>query len=105
MVEGTIVTEFSSEASGPTVGSLLGFTERVLELPPGDVGLTVNQGREKTFEVAAGSPLVAQIPRGFHIVKEHDLVALSPGAASDPRGFQLVSVDSNINITSFDGDR
>ena len=93
VVEGTIVTEFSSEASGPTVGSLLGFTERVLELPPGDIGLTVNQGREKTFEVAAGSPLVAQIPRGFHLVKEHDLVALSPGAASDPRGFQLVSVD------------
>ena len=93
VVEGTIVTEFSSEASGPTVGSLLGFTEQVLELPPGDIGLTVNQGREKTFEVAAGSPLVAQIPRGFHLVKEHDLVALSPGAASDPRGFQLVSVD------------
>ena len=93
VVEGTIVTDFSSEASGPTVGSLLGFTERVLELPPGDIGLTVNQGREKTFEVAAGSPLVAQIPRGFHLVKEHDLVALSPGAASDPRGFQLVSVD------------
>ena len=63
MVEGTIVAEFASEASGPTVGSLLGFTERVLELPPGDIGLTVNQGREKTFEVAAGSPLVAQIPR------------------------------------------
>ena len=93
VVEGTIVTEFSSEASGPTVGSLLGFTERIIELPPGDIGLTVNQGREKTFEVAAGSPLVAQIPRGFHLVKEHDLVALSPGAASDPRGFQLVSVD------------
>ena len=93
VVEGTIVTDFSSEASGPTVGSLLGFTERVLELPPGDIGLTVNQGREKTFEVAAGSPLVAQIPCGFHLVKEHDLVALSPGAASDPRGFQLVSVD------------
>ena len=32
VVEGTIVTDFSSEASGPTVGSLLGFTERVLEL-------------------------------------------------------------------------
>ena len=93
VVEGTIVAEFSSEASGPTVGSLLGFTERVLELPPGDIGLTVNQGREKTFEVAAGSPLVAQIPRGFHLVKEHDLVALSPGAASDPAGLQLVSVD------------
>ena len=93
VVEGTIVTGFSSEPSGPTVGSLLGFTERIIELPPGDIGLTVNQGREKTFEVAAGSPLVAQIPRGFQLVKEHDLVALSPGAASDPRGFQLVSVD------------
>ena len=93
VVEGTIVAEFSPEASGPTVGSLLGFTERVLELPPGDIGLTVNQGREKTFEVAAGSPLVAQIPRGFHLVKEHDHVALSPGKVTDPRGFHLVSVD------------
>ena len=93
VVEGTVVAEFSSEASGPTVGSLLGFTERVLELPPGDIGLTVNQGREKTFEVAAGSPLVAQIPRGFHLVKEHDHVALSPGKVTDPRGFHLVSVD------------
>ena len=82
MVEGTIVAEFSPEASGPTVGSLLGFTERVLELPPGDIGLTVNQGREMRFEVAAGSPRVAQIPRGFHLVKEHALVALSPGGAS-----------------------
>ena len=108
VVEGTIVTEFSSEASGPTVGSLLGFTEgrtvgallgvteRVIELPPGDIGLTVNQGRQKTFEVAAGSPLVAQIPRGFHLVKEHDLVALSPGVAWDPRGLQLVSVDGQF---------
>ena len=79
--------------SGPTVGALLGFTETLLTLPPGDCGLTVNSGRLKTFEVAAGSPLVAQIPRGFHLVKEHDLVALSPGAASDPAGLQLVSVD------------
>ena len=99
VVEGTIVAEFSPEASGQTlgallgftegrtVGALLGFTEAVLELPPGDCGLTVNQGRQKTFEVAAGSPLVAQIPRGFHLVKESHIVALSPGAASDPRGF------------------
>ena len=96
VVEGTIVTEFSSEASGPTVGSLLGFTERIIELPPGDIGLTVNQGREKTFEVAAGSPLVAQIPRGFHLVKQHDHVALSPGEVTDPRAFQLVSVDGQL---------
>ena len=122
VVEGTIVAEFSPAVqtaerpgftrklssflfgeqedgagavppSGPTVGSLLGFTEQVLELPPGDIGLTVNQGREKMFEVAAGSPLVAQIPRGFHLVKEHDHVALSPGKVTDPRGFHLVSVD------------
>ena len=96
VVEGTIVAEFSPEGavspSGQTVGALLGFSEVVIELPPGDCGLTVNEGRQKTFE-AAGSPLVAQIPRGLHLVKEHDLVALSPGAASDPRGFQLVSVD------------
>jgi hypothetical protein len=101
VVEGTIVAEFSPEdgpsalpPSGPTVGSLLGYTEVVLELPPGNCGLTVNEGRQKTFEVAAGSPL--QIPRGLHLVKEHDLVALSPGAASDPRGFQLVSVDGHL---------
>jgi hypothetical protein len=100
VVEGTIVAEFSPEGvippSGPTVGSLLGITEAILELPPGDCGLTVSEGRQKTFEVAAGSPLVAQIPRGFHLVKESDLVALSPGAASDPRGLQLVSVDGQL---------
>ena len=66
VVEGTIVAEFSPEdgpsalpPSGPTVGSLLGYSEMVIELPPGDCGLTVNEGRQKTFEVAAGSPLVA----------------------------------------------
>ena len=122
VVEGTIVAEFSPAVetaerpgftrklssflfgeqeegpsavppSGQTVGALLGFTETVLTLPPGDGGLTVNQGREKTFEVAAGSPLVAQIPRGFHLVKQHDHVALSPGEVTDPRGFHLVLVD------------
>ena len=81
--------------SGQTVGALLGFTETVLELPPGDI-LTVNQGRLKTFEVAAGSPLVAQIPRGFHLVKQHGHVALSPGEVTDPRAFQLVSVDGQL---------
>ena len=82
--------------SGPTVGALLGFTETVVELPPGDCGLTVNEGRQKTFEVAAGSPLVAQIPRGFHLVKQHGHVALSPGEVTDPRAFQLVSVDGQL---------
>ena len=100
VVEGTIVAEFSPEdavpPSGQTVGSLLGFTETVLTLPPGDCGLTVNEGRQKTFEVAAGSPLVAQIPRGFHLVKQHDHVALSPGEVTDPRAFQLVSVDGQL---------